>query len=610
MNYKFLIYISYSYSLPIGNPLEKEIFKRGYTVKWFSNLEEGKRALSNKQNVLPTIEDVINFQPDIVLTITDSVPDFITGLKVQIFHGFPANKRKGTDQFTIRGLFDLYCTQGDSSTKKFKQLSEKHKTFEVIETGWSKVDALYPKKNREPSKIPTILIASTFTKQYSLALKNEVIFEIERLSKIGKWHFNIVLHPKLPESVKEKIKSIQNENLIYYDTTNLVPLFEKSDVLLADTTSAIIEYLLQEKPVVTLNNNMPGPYLIDINSTDQIENALEKALSRPEGLIKEIKKFANFSHAYTDGKSSKRVIDAAILTLHKDKSHLKPKPLNLLRKFKIRKQLKYFTLKSYNKPFRKLPSSLKKLTALVITYNERENIDALIENLRFADEIVIVDAFSSDGTVEAIKKHDNVKLVQHKFLNFSNQRNFALKQASYDWVLFIDADERISNDLKNEIIDTLENPENTVAYSFYRKFYFKDAEIKFSGFQTDNVFRLFNKNYVSYNNDKLVHETLDIDGETKVLVNKLDHYSYKSDNYYRMKLIKYAELRAEELYSKDLKPNFYHFYIKPAYRFLYQYIIRFGILDGKKGYKISKLNAFGVRQRYVELKKLHDSKEE
>jgi len=608
MNYKFLIYISYSYSLPIGNPLEKEIFKRGFTVNWFSNLEEGKRALSNKQNVLPTIEDVVEYEPDIVLTITDSVPDFISGLKVQIFHGFPANKRKGTDQFTIRGLFDLYCTQGDSSTKKFKQLSEKYKTFEVIETGWSKVDALYPKKNREPSKIPTILIASTFTKQYSLALKNEVISEIERLSKIGKWHFNIVLHPKLQETVKEKIKSIQNENLIYYDTTNLVPLFEKSDILLADTTSAIIEYLLQEKPVVTLKNNMPGPYLIDINSTEEIEGALEKALSRPEDLINEIKKFANFSHAFTDGKSSKRVIDSSILTLHKDKSHLKSKPLNLLRKIKIRKQLKYFTLKSYNKPFRRLPSSLKKLTALVITYNERENINALIENLSFADEIVVVDAFSSDGTLEAIKKHDNVKLVQNKFLNFSNQRNFALKQASYDWVLFIDADERISNDLKNEIIDTLKNPENNVAYSFYRKFYFKNSEIKFSGFQTDNVFRLFNKNYVRYNDDKLVHETLDIDGETKVLINKLDHYSYKSDDYYRMKLVKYAELRAEELYSKDLKPNFYHFYIKPAYRFLYQFIIRFGFLDGKKGYKISRLNAFGVQQRYVELKKLHDSK--
>ena len=608
MNYKFLIYISYSYSLPIGNPLEKEIFKRGFTVNWFSNLEEGKRALSNKQNVLPTIEDVVEYEPDIVLTITDSVPDFISGLKVQIFHGFPANKRKGTDQFTIRGLFDLYCTQGDSSTKKFKQLSEKYKTFEVIETGWSKVDALYPKKNREPSKIPTILIASTFTKQYSLALKNEVISEIERLSKIGKWHFNIVLHPKLQETVKEKIKSIQNENLIYYDTTNLVPLFEKSDILLADTTSAIIEYLLQEKPVVTLKNNMPGSYLIDINSTEEIEGALEKALSRPEDLINEIKKFANFSHAFTDGKSSKRVIDSSILTLHKDKSHLKSKPLNLLRKIKIRKQLKYFTLKSYNKPFRRLPSSLKKLTALVITYNERENINALIENLSFADEIVVVDAFSSDGTLEAIKKHDNVKLVQNKFLNFSNQRNFALKQASYDWVLFIDADERISNDLKNEIIDTLKNPENNVAYSFYRKFYFKNSEIKFSGFQTDNVFRLFNKNYVRYNDDKLVHETLDIDGETKVLINKLDHYSYKSDDYYRMKLVKYAELRAEELYSKDLKPNFYHFYIKPAYRFLYQFIIRFGFLDGKKGYKISRLNAFGVQQRYVELKKLHDSK--
>ncbi|MCF6346906.1 MAG: glycosyltransferase family 2 protein [Flavobacteriaceae bacterium] len=249
-----------------------------------------------------------------------------------------------------------------------------------------------------------------------------------------------------------------------------------------------------------------------------------------------------------------------------------------------------------------------KLSVLIITLNEIENIDSLIKNVSFADEIIVVDSFSSDGTVEAVKRYNNVRLIQHEFVNFSNQRNFALEQATNDWVLFIDADERISTDLQYEIIDTLKNPGNIVAYGFYRKFYFKNIPIKFSGYQTDKVFRLFNKNYVAYNREKLVHETLHINGKSKIVTNILDHYSYINDESYKEKLIKYAKLRAEELYLKKLKPNFFHFYIKPAYRFLYHFIIRFGFLDGKKGYKISRLNAFGVQQRYVELRKLYTSK--
>jgi CDP-glycerol glycerophosphotransferase (TagB/SpsB family) len=352
MNYKFLIYISYSYAVPIGDPLEIEILNRGFTINWFSDLDEGARALKKKTNVINNIHDVIVYNPDIILTITDTVPDFLKGLKVQIFHGFPANKRKGTDQFKIRGFFDLYCTQGTSSTEIFKKASIKYKTFEVIETGWSKMDSLFPLTNNEDSKnIPVILIASTFTKQYSLALKEDVINEIKRLSKIGKWHFMIVLHPKLPEVIKKKIKSIQNKNLVYHDTTNLIPLFKQSDILLSDTTSAIIEFLLQEKPVVTIRNNMPGPYLIDISLVSEIENAIERALIRPPELLREIKKFAAFSHVFSDGKSSERVITASIDFLHKDKSHLKSKPINLVRKFKIRKRLGYFTFKSFNKAF-------------------------------------------------------------------------------------------------------------------------------------------------------------------------------------------------------------------------------------------------------------------
>jgi len=610
MNYKFLIYISYSYALPIGNPLEKEILQRGYTVKWFSDLEEGKIALKDNKHVLNHIREVITYKPDIVLTITDNVADFITGIKVQVFHGFFTQKRPSKSNikfahFRIRGFFDLYCTQGPSTTETFEILAKRHRYFEAIETGWSKVDPLFPIVKSSKRVVPTIMIASTFTKRLSLAFNDLVFNEIKRLTENEKFNFIMVLHPKIPQNIINKWKSLNSKSFKFHDTTNLIPLFKKADIMFSDTTSAIQEFLLQKKPVVTFKHTFKHNYLIGIEKVDEIENALNYALTYPKVIIENIEKFNQQLHPYFDGRSSKRIIDTAISFLIKDKSHLKPKPLNLIRKYKVRKQLNYFTLKSYNKPFRRLPDSLKKLTALVITYNEEENIKGLIKNLSFADEIVIVDAFSSDGTVEAIKKYDNVKLVQHKFLNFSNQRNFALKQASYNWVLFIDADERISGDLKNEIIDTLKNAKNTVAYSFYRKFYFKNTEIKYSGFQTDKVFRLFNKNYVNYNDDKLVHETLDIDGDTKLLTNKLDHYSYIDDKKYKDKLIKYAKLRAQELYSKKLKPNFYHFYIKPAYRFLYQYIIRFGFLDGKNGYEISKLNAFGVQQRYVELKKLY-----
>ena len=126
MKYRFLIYINHAYAIPIGNPLQKEILKRGFHVKWFSGMEEPKKLFPENGDLIETVEEAINYQPHIVLTATDTVPDFFPGLKVQIFHGFPANKRKGIDQFTIRGFFDLYCTQGPSSTVPFKMQQKIH----------------------------------------------------------------------------------------------------------------------------------------------------------------------------------------------------------------------------------------------------------------------------------------------------------------------------------------------------------------------------------------------------------------------------------------------------------------------------------------------------
>ncbi len=354
MHYKFLIYISHSYAVPIGNPLEKEILKRGYSAVWFSDHEEGKIGLKEKDNYLESIEDVLKFEPQIILSITDNVPDFINALKVQVFHGFNSEKRpEGNSEahFRMRGLFDLYCTQGPSSTSIFKQLEKKHKTFKIIETGWSKVDPLFPLVSRNTASIPTIMIASTFTERLSLAFNDKVYEEIKRLSEFGVYRFNMVLHPKLPLSIKEKWAELNNDYFTYYDTTDLVPLFKKADIMFSDTTSAIQEFLLQKKPVVTFKHTFEHNYLINIEDVNDIEIALKEGLTYPKELIEHISQFVNQLHPYFDGKSSGRVIDASINYLHEDKSEIKTKPLNLIRKYKIRKQLNYFTLKSYNQPY-------------------------------------------------------------------------------------------------------------------------------------------------------------------------------------------------------------------------------------------------------------------
>lgn len=350
---KFLIYISYTYALPIGEPLELEILKQNHCVKWFSDEPEGCCGLENKTNVLHNIKDVIHYHPDIVLSITDSVPDFICGLKVQIFHGFNAEKRKSNrDHFRIRGLFDLYCTQGPSTTSVFKELQKADPHFEVIETGWSKVDPLFPiEENPAISNPPKVIIASTFTERLSLAVREDVFEEIKRLSEKGIFNFKMVMHPKLPKEVKEKWTNLKNEHFQVFDTTYLNPLFKDADVMLSDTTSAIQEFGLQLKPTVTLNHHIPVPYLINITEVSEIETALKKALTYPTELMKELKAYNQELHPYTDGKSSQRVINACVCFLNSNKSHLKRKPLNLVRRMKMRMHLKTLGLKSYMKPY-------------------------------------------------------------------------------------------------------------------------------------------------------------------------------------------------------------------------------------------------------------------
>ena len=245
-----------------------------------------------------------------------------------------------------------------------------------------------------------------------------------------------------------------------------------------------------------------------------------------------------------------------------------------------------------------------KISALIIVYNEINHIKEVINNISFVDEIIVVDSFSTDGTFEELLQFEHVKTLQHKFENFADQRNFALQQATHNWVLFIDADERLTETLKAEIITTLNNPTDAVAFMVKRLYFFNKKRIYFSGFQTDTTYRLFKKDRVKYIEEKIVHEMPKIEGESEILKNNMRHYCFDSASHYKAKMEHYAKLKALELFRKGKKPTIFHFIFRPTYKFIVNYFFRLCFLDGKPGFQICYLSAYGVYCRYKELERL------
>ena len=253
-------------------------------------------------------------------------------------------------------------------------------------------------------------------------------------------------------------------------------------------------------------------------------------------------------------------------------------------------------------------SEKQKLSVLIITFNEELHIKSLLEEIDFADEIIVVDSFSTDKTVEIIESFRNVKLIQNKFLNYTAQRNFTLDQAKNPWILFIDADERLTPNLKSEIISTINNPNSASAYLIYRTFMFKNKKLHFSGWQTDKIFRLFNKTNCRYTEDRLVHEKLIVNGSVATLKHKLIHFSYTNFEDYKTKMYNYGILKANEKIKKGQKPSTLLMIFHPVYTFLYQFLIRLGFLDGTKGITICYLNAYSIFVRYKELQRITSSR--
>ncbi|WP_158963083.1 glycosyltransferase family 2 protein [Myroides fluvii] len=243
----------------------------------------------------------------------------------------------------------------------------------------------------------------------------------------------------------------------------------------------------------------------------------------------------------------------------------------------------------------------KKITLLVPTKNEESNIRACILSAKnIVDEVYIVDSFSTDKTVE-LAQELGATVLWRKFDNYSDQKNWAIEQMPSDWILLLDADEQLTPELEQEIRRLIEEDKLNEhdAYWVYRKNFFFNREIKFSGYQKDKVIRLFKKDVSRYTNR--VHECLQVKGTLGFLSAKLYHNTYRGFDFHIAKLSKYASLQAEDYNQKTGKITGYHFIIKPGLRFLKHYLLKQGFRDGVPGLILSSLNAYATFLRYVKL---------
>ena len=240
-----------------------------------------------------------------------------------------------------------------------------------------------------------------------------------------------------------------------------------------------------------------------------------------------------------------------------------------------------------------------KITGIIPTFNEELHIAAAIESLSFVDELIVIDSYSTDKTVE-IANAKSVKLIQRKFDDFSSQKNFAINLASHDWVFILDADERVPIELQKEVLSKVNKVTTKSAFWIKRSNFFMKRRIKHSGWKNDKVIRLFKKEECKYNG-KLAHEEIHTEGEIGLLKNSLDHYTYKDFNSFIKKKNLYAQLQAKELAKKGKSPNAFHFLFKPSFRFFKHFILQRGFLDGIEGFFIASFYAYTIFVRYVNL---------
>ena len=246
----------------------------------------------------------------------------------------------------------------------------------------------------------------------------------------------------------------------------------------------------------------------------------------------------------------------------------------------------------------------EKLTVIIPAKNEEKNIRDCLESVKWADEIFFVDSFSTDKTIEIAKKYTD-RIVQREYKSSADQLNWAIPQASHKWILFLEADERVSPELKSEIIEVLENKGfGYDGFKIRRQNYFLGKKINYCGWQRDYVTKLFKKDK-GKKEYKHVHSDVKVQGKVGKLKGKLIHYPYNNLTQYFNKFNRYTSWSALDLYEANRKPSILKLILNPLWRFFRMYILQLGFLDGIHGFILCTLASISVFTKYAKLWELH-----
>lgn len=245
-----------------------------------------------------------------------------------------------------------------------------------------------------------------------------------------------------------------------------------------------------------------------------------------------------------------------------------------------------------------------KLTAIILTRNEAEHITACIDSLRFADHILVFDSFSYDDTVQ-LAKAAGADVMQRRFDHYAGQRNAALEAArgSADWVLFVDADERVTPELAAEVRTAMEQP-GYAGWRIPRHNYIFGRLTKGAGWYPDYQTRLLRVGAAHYDPERQVHELVVLDGAEGTLTQPFIHYNYRNSQQFVEKQRRYSAYDARILYESGVRPKPQNYILQPWRQFWWRFVTLKGYTDGLHGLRLSLLMAWNEFRKYRLLRKL------
>ncbi|MCX7798343.1 MAG: glycosyltransferase family 2 protein [Melioribacter sp.] len=248
------------------------------------------------------------------------------------------------------------------------------------------------------------------------------------------------------------------------------------------------------------------------------------------------------------------------------------------------------------------------LSAIVIAKDEEKNIRYCLDSLQSVvdDIVVLIDSRTKDKTQQIVSEYTGINYEIVEWQGYGLTKNYALSKTKYDWVLWVDADERLSKELAEELNDFKKTNPLYNSYFIARRSYFLGKWIKHCGWYPDYVLRLFNKNYAKFN-EKLVHENLIVEGKSGYLKNDIIHNTDPTIHHYFEKFNLYTSLAAEELYTKNVNVSLLDILLRPIFVFIKMYFLKLGFLDGLHGFVLSSFSAFYVFTKYCKLKELYNN---